>query len=144
MDLKAFVKYVVYGIVKFLASTRIIELLLKIFDTICRTLEQVGKYSVQEASKADNVENEKLGMVTDMKRPLPLLIFWVVLVDLHLFRVVFSMISVIANKKPIDIEDIVRSLRKIRRRCHSFRCSRSQKQRDQQVEIKVGNGENGK
>lgn len=110
---------VISGTVDFVASTNFGQFLMKKCDAILRTFEIPAKYSVKGDSKADN-------------RELPWLLFWIVLINLQIFRTVSSTILVKLNRKPIEAAHIVSKLQKWRRSLRSIRFRGLRKIREQQ------------
>lgn len=131
-------QYILNGIVEFLASTRLGQFSIKKIDAIFWRLEQVGKYSVQEDTKA---ENKKCIKHANMERPLSWPIFWIVLIGLHMFRAASSLILVKFNKNPIGSKDIIKNVQKWRRYLRSVRFSGLQKIREQEVAMKAESSE---
>lgn len=131
---------VVNVIVEFLASTKFGQFCIKKVDRTFWSLEQVGKYSVVEASRA---KNNKF-LQANKEHPLKWLVFWVILFYMQIFRVVSSMILVKFNKNPIDSKDIVKALQKWRRMLLSIRFAGLQKNREQQIEVNAENWKDSK
>lgn len=138
MKLLALSRSILNAIVGFLASTKIGQFSIKQIDTIFWSVEQVGKYTILENSKA---ENNKF-MRFYMEHRLPWLVFWILMIYMHLFRVIISMVLVKFNKSPIETKEIVKILQKWRRKLRSI--SSGGLQKEQEVEPEAEHSENSK
>lgn len=114
-------------IVEFVASTYLGQFFIKKLDTVLRTLEKPAKYCVAGNSKVDN-------------RKLPWPVFWMVLINLRIFRVVFSIILVQFNKDPIEPKDIVNNIQIWRRNLRCIRFDGLRKIREARLENEEANG----
>ncbi len=72
------------------------------------TIEKPAKYCVDGESKKSD-------------RNLPWPIFWTVIINLQIFRIVYSTISVQFYKKSVETKDIVKQLQTWRRTLRSIR-----------------------
>lgn len=140
MELIAFGQCIVNGIVKFLAPTKFGQFFIKKIDRLFWSLEQVGKYSVAEASRA---ESNKF-MQANTNHPLKWLVFGVVLIYMQIFRVASSMVLVKFNRNPIESKDIVKTLQKWRRMLRSIRFAGLRKSRELEIEARAENGKDSK
>lgn len=140
MGLLAFAQYVAYRIVKFLASTTVGQLFIKFIDRIFYFLVDVAKYSVamDKKEKTKKIHNQAgwIGFG---------LVLMVSLLSVHLLHVALSTILVKLNKKPIESEDIAKTLKKWRRSLRSFRLVELPRSPgDQEIEVEAENEESSK
>lgn len=115
MGLIAVSHFIVNGIVKLLASTKIGQFSIEKVDAIFRSLERVVNYSsVSGDTKAEKCER----MGTNIWQSF---VFWLVLIDMHILRIAASTILVQFHQKPIESEDIVKTIQDWRRSLRSVR-----------------------
>lgn len=95
-------------ILELVASTSIGQFVIKKVDSLLWTLEQPAIYCVN-------------GETSGYNRKLSWLVFWTVLINIQIFRVVSSTVLIKFNKSPIEPKDIVIRLQKWRRYLRSIR-----------------------
>lgn len=116
-------------ILESVASTNFGQFVIKTLDLLLWTIEKPAKYCVNGGSNTDT-------------RKLAWPVFWTVLINLQIFRLVFSTILQQFNGNRLETKDIVRCVQKWRRSLRSIRFRGLRKIREEQS--KNANGNSGK
>lgn len=117
MELTSLISTLIGKIFEFVASTNFGQFCIKKIDSLLWTLEKPAVYCVD-------------GVDSDANQQLSWPVFWTVLINIQIFRVVISKILVQFNGNPVESKDIVKNLKKWRRSLRSLRFRGLRKMRE--------------